>query len=284
MRNALTIDLEDWYHPELVRPQVSEAEREGQIARSTQALLDLLRDRSVEATFFVVGQVIQRQPRLAEAILTGGHELACHGMSHKPLWQLTADEFGAELQEFDDTVANLVPGAHVIGFRAPTFSLDNRTRWALNVLHQFGYRYDSSVFPFKTPLYGVSGCPLVPYRPSVEDIAQADDGGSLVEFPMSVWTWGALRVPVCGGFYLRALPFRLIRWCLQQINRLRPFAIYVHPWETYKGTPRVSMPLASRFVTYFNIDKAMRRLTGLLDTFSFAPMRTVLEEMGELAP
>jgi len=282
MLNALTIDLEDWYHPELVRHHTAEEEQKGQIEQSTQMLLNLLRDRGAKATFFVVGAIAQRHPRLVEAIVTEGHELACHGMSHRPLWELTPDEFRSELQEFAAIIGELVPGVQVVGFRAPTFSLDNRTRWALGILTEFGYHYDSSIFPTKMPVYGVSGCPLTPYRPSVEDVAIADEHGTLVEFPMSVWAWAGLRVPVCGGFYLRALPFSFIRFCLRQINQTRPFTIYVHPWETYPDTPRLALPFLSRFITYYNIEKMMHRLAVLLDVFPFAPMKTVLEEIGEL--
>ena len=176
----------------------------------------------------------------------------------------------------------MAPGAEVVGFRAPTFSLDNHTRWALGVLADFGYRYDSSVFPVRTTLYGVNHCPLAPYRPSSQDITTIDEEGILVEFPMSVWACASLRVPVCGGFYLRALPFGFIKSSLRRINQHRPFTIYVHPWETSADTPRLDLPFLSRFVTYHNIGDMRRRLIGLLDTFTFAPMRTVLEEIGEL--
>ena len=296
MLNALTIDVEDWYHPELVRSRLSLAERpqlspsehtvspagdaEAQIEESTRALLNLLRERGVKATFFVVGEVAQRHPRLVQEIAAEGHELGCHGMSHRPLWEMTPDEFRSELGQFAAAMSLAVPGAEIVGFRAPTFSLDNRTRWALTILGNLGYHYDSSIFPFRTPVYGVGGCPLEPYRPSLGDVAVADGQGPLLEFPMSVWSWAGLRVPICGGFYLRTLPFQFILSCLRQINRQRPFVIYVHPWETYANTPRLALPLASRFITYYNLQGMMARLTRLLDTFSFAPMRTVLETQG----
>jgi len=297
MRNALTIDLEDWYHPELVRHQVSraragrsstvpvtsEGESQAQIEHSTQMLLDLLRERNTRATFFVVGEIAERQPGIIEAILNEGHELGCHGFSHRTLWDMNPDKFRLELQQFARVLRDIAPGVPITGFRAPTFSLDNRTRWALSVLAEFGYDYDSSVFPLQTPLYGVNGCPLTPYRPSTDNVAVANAGGPLLEFPMSVWTWGRLRLPVCGGFYLRALPLRLIYSCLRQINRQRPFVIYVHPWETYPGTPRLPLSWGSRFATYYNIGKMRQRFVTILEKFAFAPMRAVLEEMGELS-
>ncbi|MGQ9492167.1 MAG: polysaccharide deacetylase family protein [Anaerolineae bacterium] len=282
MLHALTIDLEDWYHPELVRPWLSSGEQETQIEQSTWPLLDLLRERRVQATFFVVGQVAQQHPSLIEAIAVQGHELACHGMSHRPLWEMKPDDFRAELEEFSRVMSAITPGAEIIGFRAPTFSLDNRTRWALGILTEFGYLYDSSVFPMRTPLYGVNGCPLTPYRPSAEDIAKPDAHGVLLEFPMSVWSCVGLKIPVSGGVYLRILPLALVKFGLGQISSQRPFVIYVHPWEIYPNTPRLELPFLARLATYHNIGKMLSRLTAILDAFSFAPMRTALEEIEAL--
>lgn len=282
MLNALTVDLEDWYHAELVRRQLSFGEQAAQIEQSTHLLLDLLRDQGVRGTFFVVGQIAQRHPCLIEAIAIEGHELGCHGMSHTPLWELTPDDFRAELEEFDRVMSAVVPGAQIDGFRAPTFSLDNRTRWALGILAEFGYKYDSSVFPMRTPLYGVDGCPLQPYRPSAGDIAQSDAHGALIEFPVSVCLWMGLKVPVSGGFYLRALPFSLIKLCLRKINGQRPVVIYVHPWEAYPHTTQLKLPVWARFATYYNTWAVLPRLQALLKMFSFAPMRTVLEQLGAL--
>ncbi len=283
MLNALTIDVEDWYQPELVRHHLS-GQEEGQIEQSTVAVLELLQERGIKATFFVVGEIARRHPRLIEEVVGHGHELGCHGMSHRPLWELTPDEFRRELQQFEEIVDEIVPGVTILGFRAPTFSLDNRSRWALRILTEFGYHYDSSVFPVRTPVYGVSGCPLLPYRPSADDITIVNEQAELIEFPMSVWAWAGLRVPVCGGFYLRALPWPFVRFCLKEISASRPLVIYVHPWETYPDTPRLSLPVLSRFITYYNIGEMVDRLARLLEVFHFAPMRTVLEEMGELRP
>ena len=282
MRNALTVDLEDWYHPELVRHHLSAGECTPQIQESAQGLLDLFRLRAVKATFFVVGEVARRHPQLIEDIAAQGHELACHGMSHRPLWQLTPDELRCELQEFAGLMRQIVPTVELEGFRAPTFSLDNRTRWALGVLAEFGYHYDSSVFPLRNPLYGMSGSPLGPYRPSREDLRLADPTGRLVEFPMSVWARAGLKLPVSGGFYLRALPWAWVRSGLRQINQQRPFAIYFHPWETHAGTPRLALPLIARLVTYYNAGGVQSRIEALLDEFAFAPMRAVLAEMRDV--
>jgi polysaccharide deacetylase family protein (PEP-CTERM system associated) len=280
MHNALTIDLEDWYHPELVRPHLPKTEHAAQIEQSTRQLLQLLRQRETRATFFLLGEVVLRHPRLIEAIAAEGHELGCHGMHHTPLWRMTPDEFRTELQEFAAVIQETVPGVEVVGFRAPTFSLDNRSVWALPVLAEFGYHYDSSVFPLRNPLYGVNGTPLAPYRPSRQDVRVRDRSAAVIEFPMSVWSWAGIKLPVCGGSYLRVLPWWLIRSCLHRISKERPFVIYVHPWETYPPTQRLPLPIASRLVTYHNLGRMLGRLESLLDQFSFAPMQAVLAEMG----
>jgi polysaccharide deacetylase family protein (PEP-CTERM system associated) len=290
VHNALTIDLEDWYHPELVRPRLGPDEPKPQIDQSAQALLELLHSRGVQATFFIVGDVASKAPDLVRRIAEAGHEVACHGMSHRPLWKMTPNEFRQELTDFGRLMAAILPGYRLEGYRAPTFSLDNSTRWALTVLREMGYHYDSSVFPLRTPLYGVAGGPLEPYFPSPDNVAAADHGASsrssagqasnpVLEFPMSVWSWAGLRVPVSGGVYLRALPMRMITWCLRQISKHRPFVVYVHPWEAYPLTPRLALPLPSRLATYYNTRAVLPRLSALLDQFSFAPMRTVVSEL-----
>lgn len=290
MHNALTIDLEDWYHPELVRSRLEAAEPESQAEQSTRPLLELLRVRGVKATWFVVGEVARRSPGLIRTIAAEGHEIACHGLNHRPLWKMTPDEFRQDLTEFSHLMADILPGYQLQGYRAPTFSLDNSTRWALTILAEMGYSYDSSVFPVRTPLYGVAGGPLEPYYPSPDNVAiagrgvsqRSEDGqpsSSVLEFPMSVWTWAGLRVPVSGGVYLRTLPWRMITWCLRQINKARPYVIYLHPWEGYGKTPRLPLPLLSRLATYHNSGVVLPRLAALLDEFSFAPMRTVVSEL-----
>jgi polysaccharide deacetylase family protein (PEP-CTERM system associated) len=282
MLNALTVDLEDWYHPELVRHHLPAGECPSQIQESAQGLLDLFQSRGVKITFFVVGEVARRYPQLIQDIVAQGHELGCHGMSHKPLWKMTPDELRLELQEFARLMRQIAPTVRLEGFRAPTFSLDNRTRWALGVLAEFGYHYDSSVFPLRNPLYGMNGGPLEPYRPSREDLRLADPTGSLIEFPMSVWARAGLKLPVSGGFYLRALPWACVRSGLRQINQRRPFVIYFHPWETCPSTPRLALPLMARLVTYYNAGGMLGRIEALLDEFAFVPMRAVLAEMRDV--
>jgi hypothetical protein len=172
----------------------------------------------------------------------------------------------------------------VIGYRAPTFSLDRSTSWGLEVLRQEGFRYDSSVFPLRASLYGVPGAPLGVYRPAAGDLARHDPSGAIVEFPVAVAGVGALRVPAAGGFYLRALPWAALRFLLDRIARERPFALYLHPWECVPGLPRVRLDPAAAFVTYFRLDSVLDTLERLLQRYRFVPMREALETGGHLAP
>lgn len=284
MKHALSFDVEEIYHAELVRRHVSSAQRAGQAELATRPLLDMLARRGVQATFFLVGEVLREQPDLVRAIVSAGHEVGCHTMSHTPLWDLTPESLRAELRAFRDLWHGVTAGSvcrPLLGFRAPTFSLVQRTRWALDVLASEGFLYDSSIFPVANYMYGVSGGPLGAYRPCRDDLRQHDEAGPLLELPMTVWQAAGVRVPVSGGFYLRALPVRVLVHALRQVARERPIVLYAHPWETYAGTRQIAdLPLASRVITYFNQGSVMPKLERLLDAFEFAPLCDVLAVTG----
>lgn len=277
MYNALTIDLEEWYHPELVRPHVALEETMAQVEAATRPILDLLERHKVRATFFVVGEVAQCTPDLIREITERGHEISCHGMSHRPLHALGPEGFRAELERFAE-VMRAIGLEGVAGYRAPTFSLDNETRWAVPILAEFGYVYDASIFPLRTPLYGVPDCPPTPYRLGGEDVTRPDPQGLLWEFPMSVGRLGCWKVPICGGSYLRLAPFFAVRALLARLNaRGWPFVIYLHPWETYPRTPRrPELAWWERIVTYANAEGTLAKLERLLQSFNLAPMHDVL--------
>jgi len=269
---ALSIDLESYWHAELLRTRVDRAKMADRVEEATRPLLDLLARRDVRATFFTVGEVIESHPDLIRDIVAAGHELACHTYTHRPLWELDEAAFEEEIVRFNALVARVTPGVQPRGFRAPTFSLSPATAWALDVLARRGYAYDSSVFPMKTPLYGVPGAPLRPYRPA-SNLVEEDPAAPLLEWPMTVWRIGPVTVPVCGGFYLRVLPMPLILHGLKQAAKSGPMVIYLHPWELDPGTPRLPLSAQDRFITYHNVgDPMRRRLERLLDAFDFQPM------------
>ena len=272
--NALSIDLEEWYHSELVGGKRSSF---SQATESTQPILDLLERYQTKATFFVVGEVAEQNPRLIQSIFERGHEIGCHTFSHTLVWELGENLFRQELERFQSVVERILGKVKIKGFRAPCFSIDNRNRWALRVLADFGYQYDASIFPLKiNPLYGINGAPTRPYRISFEDVRREDPQSPLMEFPMCPLRIGGLKIPIAGGFYLRMLPSRFLSWGLKRINQSQPFILYVHPWESYEKTPRFKLPLYKRIISYYGIDSVMIKLEHLLKGFLFARVDRVL--------
>jgi peptidoglycan-N-acetylglucosamine deacetylase len=274
--NALAIDLEDWYHPELVRQKAGSSPA-SLVEEATRPLLDLFEKYGVKVSFFVVGDVAEKNPDFIRSLFEKGHEIGCHGFSHRPLWDLDVGLFREELGRFRDVIQRIVGPVEIKGFRAPTFSMDNRTKWALPVLREFGYRYDASVFPVKlNPLYGVNGAPTRPYRISFEDVTREDAASPLLEFPMSLLNLKGLKIPLAGGFYLRFFPFPVLNRGLRRMNRSQPFLLYFHPWEGSMETPRLKLSLYSRFITYYGIRTALGKVEGLLKRYAFDRVDRVL--------
>lgn len=277
MKHALSFDLEELYHSDLIKARLAPEQRVPQVEQAVRPILDLLDRAGVRATFFVVGEVARDYPELVRRIAAAGHEIGCHTMTHPNLWRLTEADLQAELTAFRETISAALPDGELLGFRAPMFSIDRRSRWALGVVRDAGYRYDSSIMPARTPWYGISNAPLGIYRASLDDPARTDNDNGLLEFPLAVCSLGPVRIPVAGGVYLRLIPYPVFRSLLQRVARRRPFVIYVHPWETYPATPSYPLPLIERFGLYTNIRHTLRRLERLLDEFSFAPVRDVLD-------
>lgn len=278
--NALSIDIEDWYHPELVRRHVPEAERTPRLRGALDPILDLLEGRNVRATFFLLGDLVQREPDLVRTLHAAGHEIGCHGMTHLPLWELSPEAFREELRAFRAAVAAVDATIPLRGYRAPTFSLDPRTSWALQIIADEGFTYDSSIYPFKNHVYGVAGAPVYPYRPDPTDLTRHSDTGPVFEFPLTVATVAGARLPVSGGFYLRALPYPITAWALRRVNRDRPFVLYGHPWEFDPETPRRRLGLLNNWITYTGIRGARGKLTRLLDAFPCSRLDEVVAACG----
>jgi polysaccharide deacetylase family protein (PEP-CTERM system associated) len=280
-RAAFSFDIEDWHHSEL-NPVGDAGPEESIVVRGTEAILDLLARHGWRSTFFVLGEVVRAHPALIRRMVTEGHELACHGMSHRPLWRADAESFRGELREFRRAVTEALGEFPVIGFRAPTFSIDRSNAWALDVLRSEGYRYDSSVFPMKVKLYGTPGAPVGIYRPSRTDLRRHDPGGDLVEFPVAIAEIQGVRFPVGGGFYLRALPLPIYRAGLDFILRHRPFALYLHPRELAPESRRMPLDPVNGFITYVNLHTVMTKLERLFERYEWTTMRDILHAEGWL--
>jgi peptidoglycan-N-acetylglucosamine deacetylase len=278
MKNALSIDLEFWYSAELVRPYVKD--ENDLIVEMTRPLIDILDENGTKATFFVLGKVAEKYPDLIKEIHEKGHEIASHAYSHRTLYDLGKSGLEQEIKK-SKCLLEKITGERLDGFRAPTFSLDNSTKWALDILDNSGFSYDSSLFPAKTALYGVSDAPLYPYRPSKENISKEsmNSGRNIVEIPLSVYRLGPLSIPIAGGFYLRAMPFYLLETLIKQINKDRAAVIYIHPWELFPIMPKLDLSSSSKFITYYKVESTIKKFQKLLSAFQFDSIREVINEI-----
>ena len=279
--NALTIDVEDWYHPELVRSHLDSTSPSEKVSQAILPILNLLDQYKVKASFFILGDVAKECPDLVRKIYKEGHEIGSHGMSHRMLGDLGEEGLRNELLGFQNLIREILGDVKIKGFRAPTFSLHQQTKWALPILKEFGYLYDASLFPMQfigNRLYGVDQAPRFPYRICFDNPSQEDPNSPLWEFPAAVVPLGRLKIPVSGGFYLRVLPLWFFKWALKRINREGPFNIYLHPWECDINTPKVSLPLSSRWITYYGINRAIKKLEELLKHFSFSRVDEILKD------
>lgn len=277
---SFSFDIEDWYHSQLIPMHDRHTHGETVVRIGTETILDLLGRHRVRATFFILGEVVRDHPDLVQRMVREGHEVGCHGMDHKPLWDLTAATFRQQLRDFRVEVERALGDFPVVGFRAPTFSLDRRTAWALDVLREEGYGYDSSVFPAKVKMYGVPEAPVGIYRPAREDFTRHDPDGVLVEFPVAVGTFGGIRLPVGGGFYLRALPYALFAGTLDRILDHRPFALYLHPREAVPEKGRLRLDPMNAMITYVNLHTVVDKMERLFKRYQFVPMREIVERSG----
>lgn len=279
MINALVIDLEFWYSAELLK-RYAPQKKIDQIPESLNPILELLDRYDVTATFAVLGSLAEQHPELVKDIHNQGHEIASHAYSHTTLYELNKKAFENEIKK-SISLLKSITGENPIGFRAPSFSLNNSTKWALDVLEEYGFKYDASIFPFATMLYGVPNAPLSIYRPSKVDITKHDANGRIIEFPMTVLKI-VKNIPICGGFYLRTLPLWLVKYGIRSVNKTRPAIIYIHPWETYIGTPRLELPSIPKFITYHNLNSTLDKLNDLLREFEFTSIKNVLSAYYEL--
>jgi len=265
--NLLGIDFEDWYHPELIQKHQKPKSPKPLIVNGIEKILDWLSTNDTYATFFVVGELLEFKPELLDQIIGDGHEIAFHTMSHTRLDEKNYKEnFSNELERFSELTNNKSKG-----FRAPSFSFSESTSWAIDILESHGYIYDSSIVPAKTRLYGMKNAQTTPYMISSSSPEKNDPSGKLIEFPILTTSFLAKQIPAGGGFYLRALPQRIINSAIKSFNKTNnPATFYIHSWELLPELmPKVSLPLIDRFITYYNIKKAPEKMTKIIKEFEF---------------
>jgi polysaccharide deacetylase family protein (PEP-CTERM system associated) len=277
IRNALTVDVEDYFHvsafAESVHPQNWDS-YPLRVENNTRRLLELFDEHEVKATFFVLGWVAERNPGLVQDIANRGHEVACHGYSHQLIYNQSPEVFREETLRSKQLLENIIQ-TPVRGYRAASYSITNRSRWALDILAEAGFDYDSSIFPVRHDRYGIPDAAEFPHR------MQTPNGQTLIEFPLSTAKLLKYRLPVAGGGYFRLYPYALTRAGLSQINRRQqPFIFYLHPWEIDPEQPRISASWFSRFRHYNNLHKCEARLRLLLSDFEFGTAESVLHSLG----
>jgi polysaccharide deacetylase family protein (PEP-CTERM system associated) len=279
--NALTVDVEDYFHVAALAPNIHRdtwTSRESRVVGNTQRLLAIFEQFDVRGTFFVLGWVAERHPQLVRDIAAHGHEIACHGFSHRLVYEQSPEEFYAETLRSKNLLEDIT-GSAVLGYRAASYSIVRESLWALDILVELGFVYDSSIFPVRHDRYGIPNAERAPHRMSTPN------GKFIAEWPLATAKILGFRLPVAGGGYFRLLPYWLSRWGLASINRreLRPFIFYLHPWEIDPGQPRVAASSLSRFRHYTNLGKCEERLRRLLEEFRFDTARNGLVQMGLLS-
>lgn len=245
---------------------------ESRVERNTRRLEELLSRHNTKATFFVLGWVAERYPRLVKDLADEGHEIASHGFGHELVSSMNADKFRQDVQKAKQVLEDVI-GKKVLGYRAPSFSIDEKTPWALSILVEEGYRYDSSLYArfHRSPFSAPDGTTYL-----IET-----DAGKILEVPPSTMSLFGFQMPVAGGGYFRLLPYELSRWCLDRLEqRGAQLVVYLHPWELDPAQPRMAGPWSSQFRHYLNLEKTQGRLEQLLGDFRFGPIAEVIGASG----
>ena len=275
--NALTIDVEDYFHVAAFASNIkrdSWRSHEPRVVENTQKLLAMFEQCNTRATFFVLGCVAEQFPQLVKEIASHGHEIACHGYSHKSVYEQSKDEFRKETIHARNLLEDIT-GVPILGYRAASYSIVRESLWALDTLVELGFKYDSSIFPVYHDRYGIPNAKRFPH------LLTTPEQNSIVEWPLSTANVFGFRLPVAGGGYFRLLPYWLTRWGLASINNneRQPFVFYLHPWEVDPGQPRIAASKVSRFRHYTNIEKCEPRLRSLLGEFRFGTARDSLIQL-----
>ena len=271
--NAMTVDVEDYFHVSAFDGVVSRARWdafESRVSNNTERLLELFDGANVRSTFFVLGWVAERFPSLVRRIADLGHEVASHGYNHQLLYMLTPRQFREDLRAARTAIEDAT-GAPVVGYRAPSYSVIESSMWTLDVLIDEGFAYDASIFPIHHDRYGIPDSPRHPY-------VMRRPGGSLLEVPGSTVRLGGVNLPIGGGGYFRQLPYGWTRWGIDRVNRIerQPVTFYTHPWELDPDQPRMQVGTATRLRHYRGLGRTADRLSRLLRDFRFDSVTSAL--------
>ena len=305
---AFSVDVEDYFQVEALRP-FCPRERwesfESRVERNTERVMEILERHDARGTFFVLGWIAERHPGLIRRISANGHEVASHGSAHELIYNQAPDAFRDDVKRARALLQDL-SGQQVIGYRAPSYTIMTRTLWALRVLAEEGYRYDSSIFPIARRRYGMPGARRWPHRIELDAAHEVPGGGSagdgglpvndtrtpgsgagrthagaIAEFPLPTIKLGPLNFPATGGAYLRLLPLAMQRLALQRMIRSgRPFVLNFHPWELDADQPPFPVGRRTRWTHYHNLERAAGRLDALLSLARYRSQGAVLRRLG----
>jgi len=278
LSNIFTVDVEDYYQVEAFASTIDRSRwdtYESRVVNNTHKILDLLDAHEVRGTFFVLGCVAEKHPDLVRQISDRGHEIASHGMSHRLVYKQTPEIFRDETRKAKALLEDIVQ-KEVRGYRAATYSITQRSLWALDILVEEGFKYDSSIFPMRHDKYGMPDIDPLPHQIQTKS-------GPLVEIPITVYRKGPISIPCAGGGYFRLWPYWFTKWCLGAVGKRVEFNFYLHPWEVDADQPRIANAgWLSKFRHYNNLDKCQGRLDRLLSDFKFSTASEFLTTKGLL--
>ena len=271
MRNALTIDVEDYFQVSALAPYIARGDWDGhdcRVERNVECILAMLDEYGARATFFTLGWIAERYPQLVRRIVDGGHELASHGFAHRRASEQSPEAFYSDIHLAKIVLEDL-GGVEVNGYRAPSFSIGYANPWAFDCIARAGYRYSSSVYPIRHDHYGMPDAPRFAHDVRV----------GLLELPLTTMRLFGRNWPAAGGGYFRLLPYSVSRWLLSRVNRVdrQPAIFYFHPWEIDPAQPRIAgIDAKTRFRHYLNLHRMERRLRNLLFDFEWGRVDEVL--------
>lgn len=269
--HAMTVDVEDYYHVAAFAKVIDPTSWEqwpSRVEANTRRLLALFEQHNIKITFFILGWVAERYPQLVRDIQAAGHEIASHGYSHQLIYRQTPEVFRAETAKSKQILED-ISQSPITGYRAASYSITRNSLWALDILAELGFTWDSSIFPTRHDNYGIPGSPEEPYRITTHS------GASLVEFPLTTAKVLGQAVPAAGGGYFRQYPYALSRWLFNRAsdNQAKPQIFYLHPWEIDPDQPRIpNASWFSNFRHYTNLKRCLPRLEQMIQDFPFGTM------------
>ncbi len=263
--NAMSVDVEDYFQVSAFEDHIDRGQwdqLECRVEQNTNRILDVFAERSISATFFVLGWVAERYPQLVKRIINDGHEIACHGFDHVRVTKLTQDQFRQDVSKTKKLLED-IGGEEIKGYRAPSYSIGAKNLWALEVLEDEGYRYSSSIYPIRHDLYGMPNAPRFPFKPN---------NSEFIEIPVSTTQIGKMNVPCGGGGYFRLLPYYWSKWAINRVNSKegQSTMFYFHPWEIDDKQPRQKgISLKTQVRHYTNLSRMEKKLEYLLRDFKW---------------